>query len=109
MKEYPEIVAQLSDLNRRVGAGSTAIVSLIFKERLYAAGVGNGRILICRTDDYGQIHVEELLPKHDVINEKELIRLGELDIDRENASTGYIYIFFFFLFFFVVFTFFWFF
>ncbi|XP_065559748.1 TGF-beta-activated kinase 1 and MAP3K7-binding protein 1-like isoform X2 [Artemia franciscana] len=88
MKEYPEIVAQLSDLNRRVGAGSTAIVSLIFKERLYAAGVGNGRILICRTDDYGQIHVEELLPKHDVINEKELIRLGELDIDRENASTG---------------------
>lgn len=101
-QKYPEAIKELQDLNHRVASGTSAIIALIYTDKLYIANVGkfndaldillafiflqililfcclgNCRALLCKTDASGQLRVIQLNVGHDTDNADEVLRLTE--------------------------------
>lgn len=71
-----------------LSCGTTAVVSLIYNDRLYVANVGDSRALICRTDADGVLKVIPLSQDHNLSNEDEVLRLVNLGIPLKNIRKG---------------------
>lgn len=81
-------VDKLNALNCELSAGTSAVVALIHKGRLYVANVGDSRALLCKTDSNQVLRVIQLSIDHDLRNEDELLRLSQLGLDVKSIRQG---------------------
>lgn len=79
---------KLNTINTELSCGSTAVVALIYKGRLFVANVGDSRALLCKTDSEGVMRVIQLSQDHVLSNEDEVLRLSNLGIPEENIRKG---------------------
>lgn len=79
--KYPHVVERLRTLTSELSCGTTAVVALIIKGRLFVANVGECRALLCKADSDGVLRVLELSVDHNLYNEDELLRLQQLGLD----------------------------
>lgn len=79
----PHIIECLRTISSEISGGTTAVVALIIKNKLYVANVGNSRAVLCKIDQNNLIHVQQLSVDHDIDNDDELLRLMELGMDVE--------------------------
>ncbi|XP_014485131.1 PREDICTED: TGF-beta-activated kinase 1 and MAP3K7-binding protein 1-like [Dinoponera quadriceps] len=87
-QKFPDLVDKLNALNCELSAGTSAVVALVFKGRLYVANVGDSRALLCKTDSNQVLRVVQLSVDHDLRNEDELLRLSQLGLDVESVRQG---------------------
>lgn len=87
-QQFPEKVDKLRAIEQEVGSGTTAVVALIYNNKLFVTNVGNSRAVLCTTDSNGRIHVQQLSTDHIIGNENELIRLSNLGLDIEQIQRG---------------------
>uniref|UniRef100_T1J677 TGF-beta-activated kinase 1 and MAP3K7-binding protein 1 n=1 Tax=Strigamia maritima TaxID=126957 RepID=T1J677_STRMM len=87
-QKCPEIVDRLKEVNAEISGGTTAVVALIYNDRLYVANVGDSRALLCQNEN-GELRVIQLSVDHDLKNEDELLRLSllGLNIDKIRSSS----------------------
>jgi len=81
-------VDKLNALNCELSAGTSAVVALVYKGRLYVANIGDSRALLCKTDSNQVLRVVQLSVDHDLKNEDELLRLSHLGLDIESIRQG---------------------
>ncbi len=79
---------KLNVINTELSCGSTAVVALIYENRLYVANVGDSRALLCRTDQDGVLRVIQLSQDHVLSNEDEVLRLNTIGISKEKIVKG---------------------
>lgn len=82
-QKFPEKVEKLRVIEQEIASGTTAVVALIYENKLFVTNVGNSRAVLCTTDSSGRIHVQQLSTDHVIGNENELIRLSNLGLDIE--------------------------
>ncbi|XP_063989119.1 TGF-beta-activated kinase 1 and MAP3K7-binding protein 1-like [Diachasmimorpha longicaudata] len=87
-QKFPEVVDKLNELNGELSAGTSGIVALVYRNRLYVANVGDSRALLCKTDDNQVLRVVQLSIDHDLRNEDELLRLSQLGLDVKSIRQG---------------------
>ncbi|XP_012280880.1 TGF-beta-activated kinase 1 and MAP3K7-binding protein 1 [Orussus abietinus] len=87
-QKFPQLVDKLNALNCELSAGTSAVVALVYRNRLYVANVGDSRALLCKTDSNQVLRVVQLSVDHDLRNEDELLRLSQLGIDIETIRQG---------------------
>lgn len=87
-QKFPDLVDKLNALNCELSAGTSAVVALVYKGRLYVANVGDSRALLCKTDSNQVLRVVQLSVDHDLRNEDELLRLSQLGLDVESVRQG---------------------
>lgn len=81
-------VDKLNALNCELSAGTSAVIALVYKGKLYVANVGDSRALLCKTDSNQVLRVVQLSVDHDLRNEDELLRLSQLGLDVESIRQG---------------------
>ncbi|XP_011505177.1 PREDICTED: TGF-beta-activated kinase 1 and MAP3K7-binding protein 1-like isoform X2 [Ceratosolen solmsi marchali] len=87
-QKFPDVVNKLNTLNCELSAGTSAIVVLIYRGKLYVANVGDGRALLCKTDSNQVLRVVQLSADHDLKNEDEILRLCQLGLDIKSIRQG---------------------
>ncbi|XP_059489069.1 TGF-beta-activated kinase 1 and MAP3K7-binding protein 1-like [Neocloeon triangulifer] len=87
-QKYPELVNKLKMLNNDISSGTTAVVALVYRGKLYVANVGDSRALLCKTDEKGVLRVTQLTVDHGLDNEDELLRLSQLGLDVTKICHG---------------------
>ncbi|XP_012223011.1 TGF-beta-activated kinase 1 and MAP3K7-binding protein 1 [Linepithema humile] len=87
-QKFPDLVDKLNALNCELSAGTSAVVALVYKGRLYVANVGDSRALLCKTDSNQVLRVVQLTVDHDLKNEDELLRLSQLGLDAKLIRQG---------------------
>lgn len=87
-QKFPNAVGKLNELNRELSAGTSAVVALVYQNRLYVANVGDSRALLCKTDSNQVLRVVQLSIDHDLRNEDELLRLSQLGLDVKSIRQG---------------------
>lgn len=87
-QKFPDLVDKLNALNCELSAGTSAVVALVYRGRLYVANVGDSRALLCKTDSNQVLRVIQLSVDHDLRNEDELLRLSQLGLDVESIRQG---------------------
>ena len=83
-EKYPELVTRVETLDAEIRGGTSAVVALVFNNRLYVANAGNSRALLCRTDpeeEGGTLRVFQLSVDHNLTNEDECKRCEDEIID----------------------------
>lgn len=81
-------VDKLNALNCELSAGTSAVIALVYRGKLYVANVGDSRALLCKTDSNQVLRVVQLSLDHDLRNEDELLRLSQLGLDVESIRQG---------------------
>jgi len=79
---YPEEVARLQELDSFISGGCTAVITIITKNKLHVANVGDSRAILAKRGQPA-LHVSQLSKDHVVENEEELRRLSDLGLDGE--------------------------
>ncbi|XP_011261594.1 TGF-beta-activated kinase 1 and MAP3K7-binding protein 1 [Camponotus floridanus] len=87
-QKFPDLVNKLNALNCELSAGTSAVVALVYRGKLYVANVGDSRALLCKTDSNQVLRVVQLSVDHDLRNEDELLRLSQLGLDVESIRQG---------------------
>ncbi|XP_076265929.1 TGF-beta-activated kinase 1 and MAP3K7-binding protein 1-like [Rhynchophorus ferrugineus] len=87
-QKVPEVMDQINRLNCELCSGTASAVSLIYKNKLYVANVGNCRVLLCQTDANSVLKVVQLSVDHDLKNEDELLRLSQIGISAQTIRRG---------------------
>ncbi|EFN82775.1 TGF-beta-activated kinase 1 and MAP3K7-binding protein 1 [Harpegnathos saltator] len=87
-QKFPDLVDKLNTLNCELSAGTSAVVALVYRGRLFVANVGDSRALLCKTDSNQVLRVVQLSVDHDLRNEDELLRLSQLGLDVESVRQG---------------------
>lgn len=87
-QKFPHLVDKLNALNCELSAGTSAVVALIYRGKLYVANVGDSRALLCKTDANQVLRVVQLSVDHDLRNEDELLRLSHLELDIDSIRQG---------------------
>ncbi|KAK0082632.1 hypothetical protein PV325_010080 [Microctonus aethiopoides] len=87
-QKFPDAVDKLNALNCELSAGTSALVALVYRNRLYVANVGDSRALLCKTDSNQVLRVVQLSIDHDLRNEDELLRLSQLGLDIKSIRQG---------------------
>ncbi|GIZ04124.1 TGF-beta-activated kinase 1 and MAP3K7-binding protein 1 [Caerostris extrusa] len=77
-----ETVQRFKTVREEIQSGTTAVVALILKNKLYVANVGDSRAVLCTEKD-GNICISQLSTDHTFANEDELLRLSHLGLKRE--------------------------
>lgn len=88
LKTYPHIITELKQLEDKLNCGTTAVVSLLLKNRLFVANVGNCRALLCNTDDNGHISIQQLTHDHNLSNFNERKRFKEIGKDLRSMQNN---------------------
>ncbi|KAF8794847.1 TGF-beta-activated kinase 1 and MAP3K7-binding protein 1-like [Argiope bruennichi] len=86
IKQYPDIVQRLNAVTEEIQSGSTAVVALILKNKLYVANVGDSRAVLCTEDKNGKISFSQLSFDHTFSNEDELLRLSHLGLNVQKLT-----------------------
>uniref|UniRef100_A0A8C5D079 TGF-beta-activated kinase 1 and MAP3K7-binding protein 1 n=1 Tax=Gouania willdenowi TaxID=441366 RepID=A0A8C5D079_GOUWI len=76
-----KVQERLKELEQEVSGGATAVVALIFSNKLYVANVGSNRVLLCKSTSDGQNQVLQIGRPQNTDNEEELQRLAALGLD----------------------------
>ncbi|KAF3423294.1 hypothetical protein E2986_07969 [Frieseomelitta varia] len=92
-QKFPHLVSlvevdKLNALNCELSAGTSAVVALVYRGKLYVANVGDSRALLCKTDANQVLRVVQLSVDHDLRNEDELLRLSHLELDTDSIRQG---------------------
>ncbi len=53
-------VERLRIIEQEIACGTTAVVALIYNNRLFVTNVGNSRAVLCTTDSNGRLHVQQV-------------------------------------------------
>ena len=59
-QKYPEQVERIQELNDKITGGTTAVIALIFKNKLFVANAGDSRAVLCRQVDGTSLQVEQV-------------------------------------------------
>lgn len=59
--KYPEQVERIQELNDKITGGTTAVIALIFNNKLYVANAGDSRAVLCRQVDGTSLQVDQVL------------------------------------------------
>ena len=54
-------MARIQALQDEINGGTTAIVALIFNQKLFVANVGDSRALLCKETPEGTLNVEQVI------------------------------------------------
>lgn len=87
-RKFPKEVEKLRMIEQEIASGTTAVVALIYNNKLFVTNVGNSRSVLCTTDSNGRLHVQQLSTDHVVTTESELVRLSNLGLDIEQIKRG---------------------
>ncbi|OXU29520.1 hypothetical protein TSAR_003832 [Trichomalopsis sarcophagae] len=87
-QKCPDLVHKLNLINYELSAGTSAVVALVYNNRLYVANVGDSRALLCKTDSNQVLRVIQMTVDHDLRNEDELLRLSQLGLDIKSIKQG---------------------
>uniref|UniRef100_A0A3Q3LCR2 TGF-beta-activated kinase 1 and MAP3K7-binding protein 1 n=1 Tax=Mastacembelus armatus TaxID=205130 RepID=A0A3Q3LCR2_9TELE len=79
--EGQKVQERLKELEQEVSGGATAVVALMFNNKLYIANLGTNRALLCKSSSDGQNQVLQISRPHSTENEDELQRLASLGVD----------------------------
>ncbi|XP_074640394.1 TGF-beta-activated kinase 1 and MAP3K7-binding protein 1-like [Tubulanus polymorphus] len=79
--KHGDIMNKIQQIEADISGGTTAVVALVYNNKLYVANVGNSRALLCRTDASGTLRVIQLTTDHAIDNEDEQYRLSQLGLD----------------------------
>lgn len=80
-QKFPDHVARIQALQDEISGGTTAVLALIFQNKLFVANVGDSRALLCRVTPEGNLSVQQLSVDHVTNNKQELERLAKLGLD----------------------------
>ncbi|CAL1263439.1 unnamed protein product [Larinioides sclopetarius] len=86
IKQFPDTVQRLKTVTEEIQSGTTAVVALIFKNKLYVANVGDSRAVLCTEDKDGKISISQLSSDHTFTNEDELLRLSHLGLNAQKLT-----------------------
>lgn len=53
-------VERLRTIEQEIASGTTAVISLIYGNKVFVANVGNSRAVLCTTDANGRLHVQQV-------------------------------------------------
>ncbi|KAK5644909.1 hypothetical protein RI129_006209 [Pyrocoelia pectoralis] len=80
-QEVPDVVEKIKRINIELSSGTTAVIALLYNNKLFVANVGNSRVLLCQTDSNSVLKVLQLSIDHDLRNEDELLRLQQIGMN----------------------------
>ncbi|XP_058793632.1 TGF-beta-activated kinase 1 and MAP3K7-binding protein 1-like [Phymastichus coffea] len=87
-QNFPNLEEKFKWLNFELSSGTSAVVALIYNNKLYVANVGDSRALLCKTDSNQVLRVVQLSIDHDLNNEDELFRLSQLGLEVMAIKEG---------------------
>jgi TAK1-binding protein 1 len=90
-QKYQNILDEISAINDELSIGSSAVLALIYKEKLYIGNLGNCRALLCKNDMNNVLRVIQLTVDHNLNNEDEVLRLCQLGLDIQSLKTAPFY------------------
>lgn len=59
-QQFPEQVARIQALQDEISGGTTAVLALIFQNKLFVANVGDSRALLCRETPESTLSVDQV-------------------------------------------------
>ena len=62
-QKFPEQVARIQALQDEISGGTTAVLALIFQNKLFVANVGDSRALLCKETPEGHLSVEQVIQR----------------------------------------------
>lgn len=82
---YPDVINDLSVVCEKLAGGTTATVAIICNDVLYAANVGDSRVLLAyhESEDSTDLYCRQLTVDHDCSNKDELKRLEGLGLNAK--------------------------
>lgn len=86
--QYKSDKDKLETINKQLKVGTSAVVALLYNNKLYIANIGTCRALLCRTDNNSVLRVLQLTVDHDIYNEDEELRLKQLGLDMAKVKQG---------------------
>ncbi|XP_035216027.1 TGF-beta-activated kinase 1 and MAP3K7-binding protein 1-like [Stegodyphus dumicola] len=81
ISQFPDVVQRLKLVTEEIQSGTTAVVALILKNKLYIANVGDCRAVLCKEDKDGKTCICQLSSDHTFTNEDELLRMSHIGVD----------------------------
>ncbi|XP_046855285.1 TGF-beta-activated kinase 1 and MAP3K7-binding protein 1-like [Xenia sp. Carnegie-2017] len=88
IQQFPLKVNRLRAIEQEIACGSTAVVALIYNDKLFVTNVGNSRAVLSSYDSNGHLNIRQLSTDHVISNEDELMRLSNLGLDIESIRHG---------------------
>lgn len=90
-QQHQAIVDQLNEINQELSVGTSVALALFHRSKLYICNVGSCRVLLCKNDANNVLRVVQLSVDHNVNNEDETLRLGQLGVEvaafRQSAKS----------------------
>lgn len=72
---------RLNLINEDLKMGTSIVLTLIHKHKLYICNIGTCRALLCKNDSNNVLRVVQLSVDHNLYNEDEILRLKQLGVD----------------------------
>ncbi len=72
---------RLNLINEDLKVGTSIVLALIHKQKLYICNIGTCRALLCKNDNNNVLRVVQLSVDHNLYNEDEILRLNQLGVD----------------------------
>jgi TAK1-binding protein 1 len=90
-QKYQHILDELNTINEELSIGASAVLALIYKEKLYIGNVGNCRALLIKNDMNYVLRVIQLTVDHNLNNDDEILRLCQLGLDIQSLRQAPFY------------------
>lgn len=78
---YRIVLERLNSINEDLKMGTSIVLALIYKQKLYICNIGTCRALLCKNDSNNVLRVVQLSVDHNLYNEDEILRLKQLGVD----------------------------
>lgn len=80
-RDYQIVLDRLNLINEDLKVGTSIVLALIHKQKLYICNIGTCRALLCKNDNNNVLRVVQLSVDHNLYNEDEILRLHQLGVD----------------------------
>jgi len=86
VQKFSHIATKLKQLEERLNSGTTAVVSLLLKNRFFVANIGNCRAIICNKDNNDHMIFQQLT--HDSFSSNEPINFKEMEKNIRSSQNS---------------------
>uniref|UniRef100_A0A182T032 PPM-type phosphatase domain-containing protein n=1 Tax=Anopheles maculatus TaxID=74869 RepID=A0A182T032_9DIPT len=83
-QQHKHVLEKLDAIDKTLSVGSSAVLGLIHRSRLYLCNIGNCRALLCKTDEHDTLTVTQLSVDHNLLNAEEAARFFRLGLMAQN-------------------------